>query len=206
MTGRGLRLVAVGASWGGLEALGKLLSGLRPGFSVPVAIVQHRSALTPDGAMQQYLSARCLMPVIEAEDKEPLDRGRVYLGPPDYHLLVEEGQLSLSLDAPVAYSRPSVDVLFETAAESYGAGTAAVVLTGANSDGSAGAVRVREAGGVVLVQDPAEAERPEMPTAAIAAGAAHHVLRLQQLAAVLNDLDAHSRARTGQGPGSGADR
>ena len=181
--------MAVGASWGGLEALGRLVSGLSPHFGAAVVVVQHRGPSTPEGAMRRYLAERCALPVIDVEDKQPVDRGAVYLGPPDYHLLVDDGALSLSLDAPVSYSRPSVDVLFETAADSYGRELVAVVLTGANSDGSRGVLSVEAAGGRVLVQDPDEAERPEMPAAAIATGAVHEVLDLVGLARRLNEMD-----------------
>jgi two-component system chemotaxis response regulator CheB len=140
--------------------------------------------------MRHYLAGRCPLPVVDAEDKEPVKEGRVYLAPPDYHLLVDDGVLTLSLEAPVAYSRPSVDVLFESAADSYGPGLTAVVLTGSNSDGSRGVVAVRDAGGTVLAQDPDEAERGEMPRAAIATGAVHQVLPLEGLAAKLVEMDA----------------
>jgi two-component system chemotaxis response regulator CheB len=154
-----------------------------------VVVVQHRGMASPEAAMRQYLATRCALPVVEAEDKEPLHAGRVYLAPPDYHLLVEDGTLALSLEAPVAFSRPSVDVLFESAADSYGPDMAAVVLTGANADGSRGVVTVRDAGGLVLAQDPEEAERAEMPEAAIATGAVHEVHRLDRLATRLSEID-----------------
>jgi two-component system chemotaxis response regulator CheB len=188
LTGR-LRLVAVGASWGGLDAIGRLLAALPPTFRSPVAIVQHRAAATPDGVMRQYLETRCPLTVVDAEDKVPVEEGKVYLAPPDYHLLVDDGVLALSLEAPVDFSRPSVDVLFETAADCYGPDLAAVVLTGANDDGSRGAVAVKRAGGTVLVQDPAEAERREMPEAAIAAGVADGVYSIDELATRLAEMD-----------------
>lgn len=180
--------MVVGASWGGLEALGRLLGALRPGFGAPIVVVLHRGASAPPGAMRHYLSQRCILNIVDAEDKDRLEPAHVYLAPPDYHLLVEDGSLALSLEAPVAYSRPSVDVLFESAAEAYGPELVAVVLTGANTDGSLGALEVAEAGGLVLAQDPHEAERPEMPEAAIATGAVHEVLDLQALAARLDQL------------------
>lgn len=188
-TNRRQRMVAVGASWGGLEAIARLLAGLSPRFRSPIAVVQHRGTSTPVGIMRSYLTDRCHLRVVDAEDKEPIQDGCVYLAPPDYHLLVDEGTLALSLDPPVIFSRPSVDVLFESAADSYGAGLTAVVLTGANADGSQGAITVRDAGGTVLVQDPEEAERREMPDAAIATGAVHEILPLQGLAARLTELD-----------------
>lgn len=183
------QIVAIGASWGGLEAISALLSQLPPSFRTPVAVVQHRAASTPHGIMRQYLAGRCQLRVVEAEDKEPIEDGFVYLAPPDYHLLVDNGVLTLSLEPPVIFSRPSVDVLFESAADAYGPGVTAVVLTGANNDGSRGAVAVRDAGGTVLAQDPDEAERREMPAAAIATGAVHEVLPLSGLAARLTELD-----------------
>lgn len=184
-----LRFVAVGASWGGLEALGRLLGALPRTFRAPMAVVQHRGTSTPEGAMRHYLATRCPLAVVDAQDKEPVTDGTVYLAPPDYHLLVDDGFLSLSVDPPVAFSRPSVDVLFESAADCFGDGLVAVILTGANSDGAKGALAVKRAGGTVLVQDPAEAERPEMPAAAIAAGAADGVLPVAGIAARLIELD-----------------
>lgn len=188
MIGRRPTMVAIGTSWGGLEALGRLLGGLPPTFGAPVAVVQHRGPSTPDGTMRHYLAERCALPVVDAEDKEPVEDGYVYLAPPDYHLLVDDGVLILSLEAPVEYSRPSVDVLFESAADSYGPGLVAVVLTGANGDGARGVVAVRAAGGTVLVQDPSDAERSEMPAAAIATGAVHEVLPIARLAARLVEM------------------
>lgn len=182
-------LITVGASWGGLEALGRLLSALAPGFHAPLVVVQHRGPATPDGVMRRYLAERCPLDVVDVEDKQPIAPATVHLAPPDYHLLVDRSTLSLSLEPPVSYSRPSVDVLFETAADSYGREVVAVVLTGANSDGSRGVVSVEAAGGRVLVQDPAEAERPEMPSAAIATGVVHEVLDLRGLARRLNEMD-----------------
>ena len=197
MSPRRQGLVAVGTSWGGLEAMGVLLSELPPGFRSPMAVVQHRSASTPPGVMRHYLAGRCGLHVVDAEDKEPIQDGCVYLAPPDYHLLVDEGTLALSLEPPVIFSRPSVDVLFESAADSYGPALTAVVLTGANDDGSRGVVAVRHAGGTVLAQDPQEAERPEMPAAAIATGAVHEIHPLRGLAARLAELDCAGRSGTG---------
>lgn len=189
MTGGRQEMVVVGTSWGGLEALGILLSELPASFRSPIAVVQHRAAATPEGVMRDYLAARCPLRVVEAEDTEPIEESSVYLAPPDYHLLVDRGELRLSLEKPVAFSRPSVDVLFESAADSYGPGLTAVVLTGANPDGSKGSIAVRDAGGTVLAQDPAEAERPEMPAAAIGTGAVSEVHTLRALAVRLAELD-----------------
>ena len=183
-------LVMVGASWGGLEATRRLLADLRGDLAMTVVIVQHRAADSPDEAMARFLRQYSSLPVSEVQDKDELSPGRVYLAPPDYHLLIEGDHFALSLEAPVQYSRPSIDVSFETAAEAYGAAVVGVVLTGANEDGAAGVLAIKAAGGRVLVQDPATAERPEMPVAAIQSGAADEVLTIEEIASELNRLGA----------------
>ena len=177
-------VVVVGTSAGGLRALEKVLGGLPADFSIPIVAVQHRSKESElfASVMQGMVS----LPVREAEDKEPFTAPGVYLAPPDYHLLVEPGGvLALSTDEPVSFSRPSIDVLFESAADAYGAGVLGDLLTGANHDGTRGLTRIRAAGGVAIVQDPKTAESPEMPTAAIASGAASAVLPLGDIAGEL---------------------
>jgi len=181
-------VVVVGASWGGLHAVGDLLSELDGRCSLAVVIAQHRSADSSAEGYVQWVQQRCPLPVVEAEDKRPLEPGHVYVAPSDYHLLVDEGQLALSLEGAVRFSRPSIDVLFESAAESYGDRVVAVVLTGANDDGCRGALAVKDAGGTVLVQDPASAERPEMPASVIASGAVDQVLAIPEIARALNEL------------------
>jgi two-component system chemotaxis response regulator CheB len=128
------------------------------------------------------------MDVVDAEDKQWIQPGKIYLAPADYHLLVEKGEFNLSVDEAVRYSRPSVDVLFESAADAYGPALIAIVLTGANADGAQGARRVKKRGGVVIVQDPKTADAPEMPEAVIAAGAVDQILRLEDIAAFLVEL------------------
>lgn len=182
------RLVVVGGSWGGLDAVGQLVTRLEKSCTFTLAVALHRAPNSPEGALVSYLQARCLLPVSEAEDKEAIEPGRVFLAPADYHLLVEPGGFALSIDAPVQYSRPSIDVLFETAADAYGESSVAVLLTGANDDGCRGVCQVKRRGGLTLVQDPCTAVRREMPDAAIATGAVDKVLNLDQIAAVLNDL------------------
>ncbi len=180
-------LILVGASWGGLQAVSRLLEDLE-GVDVPVVIAQHRGPdVTPEGfaSLLQHYTSR---PVHEVEDKDPIERGHVYLAPPDYHLLVERGAFALSTEAHVHYSRPSIDVLFESAADAYGPATVGVVLTGANEDGAAGLARIQRNGGVVVVQDPATAERPRMPEAAIEATSADIVLPLEEIGAFLRGL------------------
>lgn len=177
-------IVVIGTSAGGLRALEKVLGTLPAKFGIPIVAVQHRSRSSELFAtvMQKIVA----LPVYEAEDKEPIHAPGLYLAPPDYHLLLEPGGvLSLSIDEPVSFSRPSIDVLFESAADVYGARVVAVLLTGANRDGARGLVSVRAVGGVAIVQDPETAECPEMPSAAIEVGAVDTVLPLNDIASEL---------------------
>lgn len=161
-------VVVIGCSLGGLNALQLILRGLPRGFATPIVLVQHRGKHSDD-ALSRLLGAHSALTVREPLDKERIEAGHVYVAPADYHLLVERGTLALSTEAPVNYARPSIDVLFESAAESYSAGVIGVVLTGANHDGAAGAARIQARGGRLLVQDPDGAEARAMPLAAIAA-------------------------------------
>jgi two-component system chemotaxis response regulator CheB len=181
-------LVGVGASWGGLDALRTILHELPPALDAAVVIAQHRSPGSHPTAFRDLLGAATRMRLCEAGDKDELRTGTVYLAPPDYHLLVDPGALSLSTDAPVSYARPSIDVLLESAAESYRERCVGVVLTGANSDGARGLARVVELGGAAIVQDPAEATRPEMPRAALAAVPSARVAKIAEIASLLVEL------------------
>ncbi|MBX3221131.1 MAG: chemotaxis protein CheB [Labilithrix sp.] len=176
-------VVVMGTSAGGLRALERILGGLPAIFSIPIVAVQHRSR--DSELFATVMRGLVALPVREAEDKEELTAPGIYLAPPDYHLLLEPGRLALSTDEPVSFSRPSIDVLFESAADAYGPGVLGVLLTGANHDGSRGCARIRAAGGVAIVQDPRTAESPEMPSAAIASGAADRVLALAEIAGEL---------------------
>lgn len=158
------QLVVIGTSAGGLDALCTLLGALPAELPVPMLVVQHRSR--DSEALCEVLQDCTPLRVQDATDKEPLEPGRVYLAPPDYHLLVEEGYVTLTVDEPVVFSRPSIDVAFESAADAYGAALIGVVLTGANRDGSAGLRRIVDAGGLGLVQEPETAEVSVMPAAA----------------------------------------
>lgn len=162
-----LEAIVIGVSAGGWDALNTILPALPREFTLPVVIVQH---LSPDseGYLAQSLNKRCLLKVKEADEKEPIEPGTIYIAPANYHLLIEEDRtLSLSISEHVHYSRPSIDVLFETAAEAFGPRLIGVVLTGASADGSQGLKKIQERGGLTLVQDPATAESPIMPQAAI---------------------------------------
>jgi two-component system chemotaxis response regulator CheB len=175
-------IIVIGASWGGQKALEALIGALPAGLGCPIAVAQHRAATdSPDVA--GGLARACALPVSDALDKEVLAPGRVYVAPADYHLLVESrGALALATTAPVNAARPSIDVLFDTAAAAYGPAAAGVILTGASADGAAGLARIEARGGVVMVQDPATAECAIMPAAAVAATASPLVLPLAGLA------------------------
>lgn len=177
-------LVVMGTSTGGLHALTQLLSGLPASFPLPIVIVQHRSR-DSDERLVMLLNGACRLPVCEAEDKEPLHSPGVYLGPPDYHLLVEVDSMALSTEEPVAYSRPSIDVLFESAAYSFGSAVIGVLLTGANQDGTRGLKRIKERGGYVIIQNPDSAESAFMPKHAVKNLLPDRVLNLEQIAAEL---------------------
>jgi two-component system chemotaxis response regulator CheB len=170
-----IEAIVVGASAGAVDALLQILPSLPPAFPIPVLIVVHLPP-TASVSLALVLSAHCRIPVKEAEDKEPIQAGTIYVAPPNYHLLVEPSRkLSLSMDEPVLFSRPSIDVLFESAADSYGTSVAGVILTGANSDGARGLRAIAAARGTVLVQEPASAEASAMPQAALEACPTAHV-------------------------------
>jgi two-component system chemotaxis response regulator CheB len=188
-----IEAVAIGASAGGVEALSLLLAALPAGAPFAVLIVLHlpkdRRNLLPE-----IFGPKCALPVLEAIDKQPVLAGTVYIAPPDYHLLVDQGPvLALSIDEPVLYSRPSVDVLFESAADEYGSRLMGIVLTGASQDGAAGLAAVQRAGGVAVVQDPQTAQAPLMPAAALARVPSTRVLTLQGIADLLRDLPHAAR-------------
>jgi two-component system chemotaxis response regulator CheB len=191
------RLVVIGASWGGLAASQILLRGLPGDFAAPICVAQHRSARSDDHLLASLLDQRTRLRVRDAEDKSHLRQGLVLIAPSNYHMLIERGEVALSCEAPVAYSRPSIDVLFESAAHAYGARLIAVVLTGSNADGAAGLEEVHRRGGVAIVQDPDEAERREMPAAALAAVPSADVLALRDIPARLTELVGSAAWRVG---------
>jgi two-component system, chemotaxis family, protein-glutamate methylesterase/glutaminase len=182
------KLIAIGASWGGLDALSRLLAGLQDEVHQPIVVVQHRSPESEDGMLQHLLQHHTRRIVSDPDDKTAVEADHVYLSPPDYHLLVEAGHLALSTDAPVQFARPSIDVLFHSVADAYGRHAVGIVLTGANADGAAGLAAIKRSGGVAIVQDPATSRRRAMPDAAIAATAADAILPLDEIPAFLNGL------------------
>ena len=174
-------LIAIGTSLGGLNALLAVVRQLPRDLPVAIVAVQHRG-VSQDMGLVDLLQQSTALTVVEAEDKMSLKPGVVFVAPADYHLLVEDrASLALSTDAPVRSARPSIDVLFESAADAYGGALVAVLLTGASADGAAGLARVKQRGGRAIVQDPATAECATMPSAGIAATAVDYVLPLERI-------------------------
>ena len=190
MSGDRVEAIVIGASAGAIQALSRILPALPADFPIPVLVVVHIPADRSD-LLAPLFQAKCRVVVKEAEDKEPILPGFVYFGPSDYHLQVEADRtVSLSADEPVFYSRPSIDVLFESAADTYGAGLVGAILTGANEDGAAGLRAVAAVGGVALAEDPADAFAPTMPSAALELCAEARSMSLDAMAAYLLNLGA----------------
>lgn len=180
--------IVIGASAGALEALSVILPALPAHFDLPLMVVVH---IPPDkrSVLAELFQTKCRIAVLEAEDKEPIQGGTAYFAPPNYHLLVEANEtLSLSSDEPVLFSRPSIDVLFESAADVYGAGLIAIVLTGANQDGAVGLRAVVDAGGTAIVQAPQGAFASAMPQAAIAMCPTAHIMSLDAILSFLQKV------------------
>ena len=180
-------IVVIGTSTGGLKALQTLLSGLPAEFSLPIVIAQHRGK-DLDSGLCEYLRECSSLPVVEPDDKEPLLGGRAYLAPRDYHLLIENRSFALSTAESVRFARPSIDVLFESAADAFQTGAIGVILTGANSDGARGLATIKSRGGFTIVEDPASAAARELPDAAIAQATPDKILALDQIAPCLITL------------------
>jgi len=184
----GYRAIVIGSSTGGMEALRIILEVLPKDFPVPILVAQHISPHS-DNYLAKFLDNACMLTVREAEEKEKAISGYVYLAPPNYHLLVEkDGFISLSVEARVSYARPSIDVLFESAAEAYNRSLIGIVLTGANSDGSNGLKRIHECRGLTIVQDPNTAQAEAMPRAAIGATNVNHITPLTEIGQLLIKL------------------
>lgn len=185
-----VRAIVIGASAGGVEAIGTLLPALPARLQAPVFIVLHLPRERPS-LLATVFQAKCALPVKEASDKEPVVAGTVYVAPPDYHLLIDAGPLTaLSADDPVHYSRPAIDVLFESAADVYRTGLLGVVLTGGNQDGAAGLAAVIAAGGLGVVQRPDSAQVTYMPAAALQRNPSSRALTLGEIAGLFAVLPA----------------
>lgn len=177
----------MGASAGGLAALNAILPLLSDRLDLPVIIVQHM-APDSDDFLVQHFDKRCRLRVKEAEDKMPIENGTIYFAPANYHLLVEEDRtLALSTAERVQYSRPAINVLFETAAEVFRDELLGILLTGANSDGTKGIRCIRQKGGLGMAQSPESAEFETMPGSAVADGV-DAVLNLEEMAPFINQL------------------
>lgn len=188
MSAARIEAVVIGASAGAVEALSAILPRLPVDYPLAVIVVVHVPS-DRRNVLAALFRSKCRIDVCEAEDKEPVAAGKVYFAPPDYHLLVEgDRSLSLSADDPVLYSRPSIDVLFESAADAYGPALAGVVLTGANQDGARGLAAVAEAGGIAMVEDPTTATASTMPAAALHECPAARPLSLDAIASCLLDF------------------
>lgn len=182
------RLIVIGVSTGGVHALKLIFNKLPPDFAIPILVVQHISPESGKG-LATLLDELCRIRVKEAEEEEMLTPACVYIAPPNYHMLVERGgSISLSDDPPVNFARPSVDVLFESAAAAFGRGVIGVILTGAGFDGGRGIQRVKEQGGLVIVQEPEDAEASSMPENALSHVSADHVAPLKQIPELLMEL------------------
>jgi two-component system, chemotaxis family, protein-glutamate methylesterase/glutaminase len=180
--------VVIGASAGGVEALSVLLPALPGDATAAVFIVLHLPRDRPS-LLSEIFARRCPLPVREARDKEPVAPGTVYFAPTNYHLLLDAGpQMALSADDPVHHSRPSIDVLFESAAHIYGNRLLGIILTGANEDGAEGLAAVHDSGGVTVVQEPASAHSPQMAISALKLRPADFVLSLDLIAGLLGTL------------------
>lgn len=180
--------VAIGASAGGIDALLSLLDGLQPPLAAPVLVVLHLPE-KHESQLVEVFAPRLAVGVQEAQPHAPVLPGAVYFAPPGYHLLVESDRsFSLSCDEPVLFSRPSIDVLFESCAQAYGAGLFAMVLTGANEDGARGLAAIKARGGLTAVQDPGEAAHAAMPLAAIRDAEPEFILPLAGLRSLLHTV------------------
>lgn len=182
-------IVVIGTSWGGLAALSELLGSLPGDFGIPIAVVQHRSKES-ERLLPQLLQDATDLTVCEMDDKDPLLPGTVHLAPANYHALIDTGSVTLTVEDPVRFSRPSIDLLFVSAADTYREGTIGIVLTGANEDGSRGLEHIVKRGGLALVQDPKTAEIPTMPAAALKAVPSAEVLPLSGISKRLIQLAA----------------
>jgi two-component system chemotaxis response regulator CheB len=186
--GNRYRYVVIGGSAGGVEALRGILMALPVDFALPILVAQHLHA-SDEGALAVHVARLTRLPVVEACDKDPIERVHLYTAPANYHMLMErDGTIGLSIDEQVNCSRPSIDVLFESAALAFGDAVVAVILSGASADGAKGICAIKKAGGLTIAQDPASAETPVMPQAAIDTGAVDEVLSTEQIGRLLATL------------------
>ena len=190
---RSFKVVVIGTSAGGVRALLALLAPLPATFRLPIVVVIHLPA-DRESKLSELFGDRLAIPVRVAEDKEPVEPANVYFAGPGYHLSLEKDHtFSLSGEEPVNYSRPSIDVVMESAADAYGTAMVGILLTGANADGAAGLARIKRQGGLTVVQSPAEAEVPTMPDSAIRKSKPDHILTLDAIHKLLLKIDGQSK-------------
>jgi two-component system, chemotaxis family, protein-glutamate methylesterase/glutaminase len=183
--------IVIGVSWGGMQALKKILPSFPKDFLLPVIIVQHLDA-NSDTSWIDILDSMSNITVKEADEKEKISPGIAYIAPANYHLMIEKDKtFSLSVEERVNFSRPSIDILFECASEVYEKKLIGVVLTGLNSDGASGLRQIKQKGGITIVEDPTSAEAGEMPRAAIAATKVDYVLPLPEIITILLHAEQH---------------
>jgi two-component system chemotaxis response regulator CheB len=181
----GIELLLIGGSAGSLEVLMQLLPALDPALDIAIVLVMHRK--NADSMLSHLLSERTQWPVKEAEEKEPVKKGTIYIAPADYHLLFEKDRtFSLDYSEKLHYSRPAIDASFETAAETYGSSLACLLLSGANSDGALGLLAVKDSGALTIVQDPEEASVSYMPRQGVETAAPEYILTTPAMIALIN--------------------
>ncbi|MDZ7861650.1 chemotaxis protein CheB [Acidovorax sp.] len=185
---RGFDAIVIGGSAGAIDAISTILPSLQAQTRVAVLVTLHLPREAPS-LLPEIFRPRCALRTAEAQDKEPIEAGNVYFAPPDYHLLVDAGpRLALSVDEPVHFSRPSIDVLFESAADIYGERLVGMLLSGANQDGARGMAAIGAAGGLCIVQAPGSAAMSMMPQSALDLMAPHHTLAPSEIASLLTEL------------------
>ncbi len=182
--------IVIGSSAGGLHALKTLFKGLKPGFNIPIIIAQHLSPHS-ENYMAQFLDQLNTIKVKEADEREKIKAGYAYIAPPNFHLLIENDRtFSLTVEEKVYYARPSIDILFETAADVFHQKLIGIILTGANHDGANGIKKIQLFGGFTIAQNPGSAESDAMPKAAIKTGNVLKIMELDEIADFLNSLDS----------------
>jgi len=177
-------MIVIGASLGGMKALRWIITALPSSFPLPIVAILHRHKES-DEALVELLQVDARLPVSEVIDKEPIQPGHMYVAPADYHLFIEREYFSLSTDELVQYARPSIDVVFESAADTFGENVIGIILTGANQDGSKGAMRIKDRGGLIIVQDPESAECPIMPAAVLQCVHADYIRPVEEIGQLL---------------------
>lgn len=192
--GNDIEYILIGGSAGSVKIIERIISGLPDDLQIPIIIVRH---MGEDNEMESYyghLSSYTKINIREAEDKCPIEESTIYFAPPGYHLLIEENRcFALDLSPKKNYSRPSIDVLFQSAASAFGSSAATILLSGANGDGTAGSEAIYDAGGETVAQDPSEAEYPQMPLSAIEAKKIHTILKIEEILCHIIELDKKYR-------------